>query len=80
MAPYKNETHICQSKKKKKNQKTGKLGSVEGLLEPPIPGETGNQIIPLRESGIRLPSTRIIPLRESGIYYKTEPGASGQEG
>ena len=37
------------------------------LLELQIPGEPGNRITSLRESGIRLPRTRITPLRESGI-------------
>ena len=45
----------------------------------PIPGEHRNRIIPLRESGIQLPGTQIIPLMESRIYYKMEPGTSGQE-
>ena len=37
------------------------------ILKLPIPGELGNRIIPLRESGIQFPGTQIIPLRESGI-------------
>ena len=37
------------------------------LIELPIPGETGNRIIPIRESGIKFPGTRITPLREYGI-------------
>ena len=63
-----------------KTQKTGELGRGEGVLELPIPGEPGNRIIPVRESGIQLPGTRIIPLRESVIYYKTELGSSGRYG
>ena len=50
------------------------------VLELPIPGEPGNWIIPLWESGIQFPGTRIIPIRESKIYYKMEPRASGREG
>ena len=56
-----------QQKNTQKNQKTIELGPGEGVLELPIPGEPGNRIIPLRESGIQLSGTRIIPLTESGI-------------
>ena len=40
---------------------------VEVVLKLPIPGESGNRIIPLRESGIQFPGTRIILLKESRI-------------
>ena len=60
-------TYDKVKKKIYKPQNTGKLGPGEGLLELPIPGESVNRIIPLRESGIRIPRARIIPLRESGI-------------
>ena len=36
------------------------------VLELPIPGERGNQKIPLRESEIQSPGSCIIPARESG--------------
>ena len=37
------------------------------FMELPIPGEPGNRVIPLRESGIQFPGTPIITLRGSGI-------------
>ena len=56
-----------QQKKAYKTQNTGELGPLEGVLGLPIPGETGNRIIPVSKSGIQFPGTRIIPLRGSGI-------------
>ena len=41
-----------KQKKTYKNQKNSELGPGEGVLKLTIPGEPGNQIIPLRESGI----------------------------
>ena len=55
------------SKKIWKTQNTRKLVPGKGVLELPIPGEPGNRVIPIRESGIRFPRTRIVPLGESGI-------------
>ena len=41
------------------------IGDARKVLELPIPREPGNQITPLRESGIQFPRTWITPVRES---------------
>ena len=55
-----------QQKNTYKTQKTGKLGTEEGVMELLIPLEPGNQTIPLRESGIQFPGNWIISVGESG--------------
>ena len=59
--------YVKATKKDKKNQKTGKLGSGDGVPELPILGEPKNWINPLRKSGIQFHRTWKVPLRESGI-------------
>ena len=59
--------YLKATKRSLKTQKTGKLGTEEGMLELSIWGEPGNMIILLRESGIQFAVTYIILLSKPVI-------------